>query len=78
MLSTLLGYTSKTENNEHKAVQKLHEFTHEFCIDTTKEELTFRCNECPFENHDDGTCAVKKFKCKFDPDFKDFGSMGDL
>ena len=71
-------YSGRTENDEHKAVDILHKFTKEFCIDATVEDdLEFRCIECPFLLKDD-VCAVKLFKCKFDPDYKNFGCMGDL
>lgn len=42
-------------------------------------ELTFRCEECPFLQHDKDAnrCLVKRFKNKFEPDYKGyFGSMG--
>ena len=32
----------------------------------------------PFEVKKNGHCLVKEFKCKFYPEYKDFGSMGDL
>ena len=71
-------YSGRTANDEHRAVEFLHFFTKEFCIDATAEDdLVFRCKECPFERKD-GKCSVKQFKCKFAPDFKDFGCMGDL
>lgn len=71
-------FSGRTKNNEHKAVEILDRFTKEFCIDATvKDDLAFRCKECPFEEPEDGTCRVKKFKCKFDPNYKNFGSMGD-
>lgn len=73
-----VNFSSRTVNDEHKAVEILHEFTKAFCIDVEKEDLTFRCKECPFENHSNGTCAVKKFKRVYAPDFKNFGAIGDL
>ena len=39
-------------------------------------DLKFRCKECPFEQEE--KCLVKVFKCEKLPDYKDFGSMGDL
>lgn len=71
-------FSHRTENNEHEAVVLLDRFTKEFCIDATvSDDLAFRCTECPFLRDKD-ICSVKEFKCKFDPNYKDFGSMGDL
>ena len=43
-------------------------------------ELTFRCEECPFLQYDKDAnanrCLVKRFKNKYEPDYKYFGSMG--
>jgi len=39
-------------------------------------DLKFRCRECPFQM-DNGKCKVKEFKCKYAPDYKNFGNMGD-
>jgi hypothetical protein len=62
----------------HEAVQALDRFTKLFCNDNSvKYDLVFRCKECGFELPD-GTCLIKAFKCKYEPDYKDFGSMGDL
>lgn len=70
-------YSGRIENNEHKAVEYLDKFTKEFCIDATiKDDLVFRCKECIFLDGDQ--CRVKLFKCKFDPDYINFGSMGDI
>jgi len=67
-----------TENDEHKAVELLDLFTKSFCIDrSVKDDLAFRCSECPFETKD-RICLCKVFKHKFCPDYKEFGSMGDL
>lgn len=69
-------YSGRSENNEHKAVVFLDAFTKTFCIDANvKDDLVFRCKECHFADGD--MCRVKQFKNKFDPDYKDFGSMGD-
>ncbi len=65
--------------NYLEAVKLLDLFTKEFCRDKyVKDDLVFRCEECPFEVKDTGHCLVKEFKCKFYPEYKDFGSMGDL
>ena len=70
-------WAGRLTNDEHKAVEILDQFTKAFCNDATAgDELEFRCKECPFE--DNTKCRVKMFKCKFAPDYKDFGSMGDL
>ena len=42
-------------------------------ITNDEHKLVFRCSECPFEDQD--KCKVKMFKCKFAPDYKDFGSI---
>ena len=61
----------------HEAVQALDQFTKAFCRDeSVKDDLVFRCKECGF-GLPDGTCLIKAFKCKYDPYYKDFGSMGD-
>jgi len=71
-------YSERLKNDEHKAVEILDVFTKAFCIDAEAgNDLVFRCPECLFQTID-GTCLVKAFKHKFDPDYKDFGSMGDL
>ena len=62
----------------HEAVQTLDQFAKAFCRnESVKDDLVFRCKECGFELQD-GTCLIKAFKCKYEPDYKDFGSMGDL
>ena len=75
-------YSRRIANNEHKAVEILDRFTKEFCIDATvSDDLEFRCKECPFQHDTDtekGLCMVKEFKNKYAPNYKDFGSMGDL
>ena len=65
------------KRNYKLPVMLLDAFTKVWCIDRTKEELEFMCDQCPFEC-DDQTCSVKLFKSKFMPDYEDFGSMGDL
>ncbi|MBP5593977.1 MAG: hypothetical protein J6Y02_01250 [Pseudobutyrivibrio sp.] len=40
-------------------------------------DLKFRCDECIFQL-EGGKCLIKKFKAINAPDYKDFGSMGDL
>lgn len=64
-----------------KSVVLLDLFTKTFCRykhDYQRfNDLTFRCGECPFQK-ENGDCLVKLFKSKYAPDYKDFGSMGDL
>ena len=64
-----------------KSVVLLDLFTKTFCRYAADYErfdnLKFRCDECPF-SLENGGCKVKIFKCKFAPDYKDFGAMGDF
>ena len=73
-------WAGRTTDDEKKAVKLLDDFTKAFCINldisNATDDLTFRCKECPFEDKD--KCRVKEFKNKFDPNYKDFGAMGDL
>lgn len=71
-------FSGRIKNDVRKAVTILDDFTKAFCIDAeVADDLVFRCKECPFQELD-GKCKVKEFKQKFAPDYKDFGSMGDL
>lgn len=73
-------YSGRAKNDEREAVKILDLFTKAFCIDAEADDLEFRCDECPFEYNTEkekGLCMVKQFKCKYVPDYKDFGSMGD-
>lgn len=62
-----------------KSVMLLDLFMKIFCRDDNErfDNLKFRCDECPFQK-EDKVCLVKSFKYKYAPDYKDFGSMGDL
>jgi len=61
-----------------QAVEHLDAFTKTYCRDESVQyDLVFRCNECEFLMKD-GTCLVKVMARKLCPDYKDFGSMGDL
>ena len=64
-----------------KAVMLLDLFTKTFCRYKNDYErfgdLKFRCDECPFQK-ESGECVVKSFKNKYAPNYRDFGSMGDL
>lgn len=62
--------------NEERAVVLLDCFTKTYCRIENDYDLEFRCKECPFLKDD--KCLVKVFKGKYMPDYKDFGSMGDL
>lgn len=71
-------YINYREPNNKMAVQLLDIFTKIWCIDTrVKDDLEFMCKECPFVKAN-GHCLVKEFKREFYPEYKDFGSMGDL
>ena len=73
-----ISVEERTKNDDYKAVELLDHFTKAFCIDATvTDDLAFRCGECPFATQD-GKCLVKLFKNQFAPDYKEFGSMGDL
>ena len=59
-------------------VMALDIFCKTWCIDrTVKDRLAFNCIRCEFL-HTDGSCAVKGFKRNKLPQYKEFGSMGDL
>lgn len=64
-----------------KAVVLLDLFTKIYCryINDYErfDDLKFRCDECPFRK-ENGDCSIKAFKNKYAPDYRGFGSMGDL
>ena len=61
-----------------QATKHLDLFTKTYCRDNSiMDDLVFRCNECEFEMPD-GICLVKCMARKICPDYKGFGSMGDL
>lgn len=61
-----------------QAVMALDMFTKIFCRDyAVQGDLAFRCNQCEFEMSN-GKCLMKVMARKIYPDYKDFGSMGDL
>ena len=64
-----------------KSVVLLDVFTKTYCRYPNDydrfNDLKFRCDECPF-GKSNGDCACKEFKNKYAPNYKDFGSMGDL
>ena len=59
------------------AVQSLDLFTKVFCIKENEEDLAFECKECVFRQ-EDRTCLVKMFASKRCPEYRNFGSMGEL
>jgi hypothetical protein len=62
-----------------KAVVLLDLFTKIYCRYRNDydrfDDLKFRCDECPFKKEDE-KCLVKVFAYKYEPDYRDFGSMG--
>lgn len=61
-----------------QAVKYLDLFTKTYCRDdSVKDDLVFRCNQCDFQLPD-GICLVKTMARKLCPDYREFGSMGDL
>ena len=79
MIKTIWEDVDKEEIS--KSVVLLDLFTKTFCRYRNDYErfndLKFRCEECTFQG-EDGSCMAKEFKNKFAPDYRDFGSMGDL
>ena len=75
------SYEVADKNEIAKSVLLLDAFTKIFCrysYDYARfGDLKFRCSECPFQR-ENGDCIVKEFKNRYAPDYKDFGSMGDL
>ena len=62
-----------------QAVKYLDLFTKTYCRDeSATDDLVFRCSDCEFELRPSGKCLVKCMARKLCPDYKDFGSMGDL
>lgn len=70
-----------TKEEVAKSVALLDLFTKTFCRyehdHQRLNDLRFRCEECPFQK-ENGDCLLKLFKNKYAPDYRDFGSMGDL
>ena len=66
------------ENDNIRSVMALDLFTKLYCKDNTViDDLVFRCSECEFEAQDK-RCLVKVMAHKLSPNYKEFGSMGDL
>lgn len=61
-----------------QAVRHLDMFTKTYCRDqNVQDDLVFMCHECEFEAPD-GICLVKVMARRLCPEYRDFGSMGDL
>jgi hypothetical protein len=76
-----ISYEAMDSEEIQKSVHLLDLFTKTFCRYSNDyerfDDLKFRCDECPFQK-ENGDCLCKIFKNKYVPDYKDFGSMGDL
>ena len=75
-----LNYEEIDNDEIKKSVFLLDLFTKTFCRYLNDyerfDDLKFRCDECPFQHG--AECLCKVFKNKYAPNYKDFGSMGDL
>ena len=75
------SYEEIDKGEIHESVNLLDLFTKTFCRYPNDYgrfgDLKFRCDECPFQQ-ENGDCLCKIFKNRYAPDYKDFGSMGDL
>ena len=70
--------TMKDDTISRQAVKHLDLFTKTYCRDkSVTDDLVFRCNQCDFQLSS-GTCLVKTMARKLCPDYREFGSMGDL
>ena len=72
-------------NNKDNIAEAIHGFdifTKNYCLNCKeseeKDDLIFRCKECPFISTSDGKCLIKKFAHghKGNLDLSDFGAMG--
>lgn len=76
-----LNWNEIDKQEIQKSVHLLDLFTKTFCRYVNDydrfDDLKFRCDECPFQKENE-YCQVKEFKNKYAPDYRDFGSMGDL
>lgn len=73
-----MGQVNQGDTVNERAVKFLDLFTKTYCRDeSVTDDLKFRCSECKFEMPDK-KCLVKCMARKLCPDYKDFGSMGDL
>lgn len=71
------GSNAYRTKKEWLSVQTLDLFTKIFCIKENEEDLEFECKNCEFQLSD-GICLVKKFANKRVPEYRNFGSMGEL
>ena len=71
------GSNAYRTKKEWLAVQSLDLFTKIFCIKGNEDDLEFECKSCEFQKSD-GTCLVKVFAGKRVPEYRNFGSMGEL
>lgn len=71
------GSNAYRTKKEWLSVQVLDLFTKIFCIKENEEDLDFECENCEFQLSD-GTCLVKKFANRHVPEYRNFGSMGEL
>lgn len=61
-----------------QATEALDRFTKIYCRDDhIVDDLVFRCAECTFRMPDE-KCLIKIAARKLCPEYRDFGSMGDL
>ena len=73
-----MGQVNQGDTVNERAVKFLDLFAKTYCRDkSVTDDLKFRCSECEFEMPDK-KCLVKCMARKLFPDYKDFGSMGDL
>jgi len=69
---------NSSDTISRQAVKYLDLFTKIYCRDkSVTDDLVFRCKECEFEMPD-GKCLAKCMAHKLCPDYREFGSMGDL
>lgn len=65
-------FTIGNSDDVNRAIEGLSMFCHSFCMDCAetekKNDLVFRCGECPFLAEDAVTCFVKVFLNKYATD----------
>ena len=73
-----MGQVNQGDTVNERAVKFLDLFAKTYCRDkSVTDDLKFHCSECKFEMPDK-KCLVKCMARKLCPNYKDFGSMGDL
>lgn len=59
------SYPIENKDDVNAAIDGLSQFCHNFCMNCAeteaKNDLVFRCKECPFEEKGTGVCFVKVF-----------------